>query len=268
MYIIIFELILFFVSFYFTSLSFFPNNSLFGILIASQFAFVAPFINSLIENHKTADLNKTILKLVTIAFCAFVLIATAGRAGLAGFAIALLIMNLKRFWKLPRLKKIIIIISSILFLCLLLFAKPDSSKGRLLIYKVVLNEMPASQMISGIGFGEFKNQYNHFQSVYFSNHSIDSSEALLADNTYFAFNDPFQLIIELGIFGFIIFFIFFIFLLKRFISDFKIDFFGNDYLKGAYMTVFCFLIGSLFSYPFHILSFLPLFILSIVIIFK
>lgn len=139
MYIIIFELILFFVSFYFTSLSFFPNNSLFGILIASQFAFVAPFINSLIENHKTADLNKTILKLVTIAFCAFVLIATAGSAELAGFAIALLIMNLKRFWKLPRLKKIIIIISSILFLCLLLFAKPDSSKGRLLIYKVVLN---------------------------------------------------------------------------------------------------------------------------------
>ena len=41
----------------------------------------------------------------------------------------------------------------------------------------------------GIGHGQFKAKYNEYQAAYFSSHSIDSKEAVLADNSIYAFND-------------------------------------------------------------------------------
>lgn len=262
------EVGLYIASFYIQSLSFFPNDSLFSILIASQFAFLLPLISSSIEEYKILGINKRLFKLLVLALCFFILIFTSGRAGLAGFMVAVFLLNFKAFRKLTLPQKSALVVGSLLLLCSLYVAKPDSSRGRLLIYKIVLQEMPVSKWISGIGFGQFKAQYNQYQSRYFAHHSIDSPEALLADNTYFAFNDPFQLTVELGIAGLLILVFFFIVIVRKFIIESKTGFRDNDYLLGAYLAFFSFLTGSLFSYPFQVLSLLPVFIFALSIIFR
>lgn len=56
----------------------------------------------------------------------------------------------------------------------------------------------------GIGIGNFQVLYGHYQAAYFGAGQYSIKELLLADNTYYAFNDYFQLIIEIGIDGLII----------------------------------------------------------------
>jgi tetratricopeptide (TPR) repeat protein len=147
------------------------------------------------------------------------------------------------------------------------FVKLNSTRGRILIYKVVFTSIKPIQLFTGIGYGQFKAQYNHYQSDYFSKHPINDSEALLADNTYYAFNEPFQLMLELGIIGLLIFLKSIIILTKRFMSDLRNDLLENQTLFGAYLCIFSFLTSSLFSYPFQVLNILPIFLLSLAIIF-
>lgn len=81
---------------------------------------------------------------------------------------------------------------------LLFFVKLNSSLGRLLIYKVSFSILK-DNWLWGIGWGKFKQQYNLYQANYFKNHDINSFEAYLADNSYYAFNDFLQIFIELGL---------------------------------------------------------------------
>jgi tetratricopeptide (TPR) repeat protein len=92
----------------------------------------------------------------------------------------------------------------IVLLNLLIFAfKSDSSAGRMLIYKIswyIFREHYGN----GIGFGKFQQEYGLFQAAYFKRGAYSPKELLLADNTYYAFNDYWQFIIELGIKGVIL----------------------------------------------------------------
>jgi hypothetical protein len=81
---------------------------------------------------------------------------------------------------------------------LLFFLKLNSSLGRLLIYKVSL-QILKDNWVWGIGLRKFRQQYNLYQANYFKNHDINSFEAYLADNSYYAFNDFLQIFIELGL---------------------------------------------------------------------
>jgi tetratricopeptide (TPR) repeat protein len=83
---------------------------------------------------------------------------------------------------------------------LTIFLKSDSSLGRLLIYKIsfaMFNENP----ITGIGWGEFGHKYGLYQAQYFRSDHFSVKEFLLADNTYYAFNDYWQFIVENGVVG-------------------------------------------------------------------
>lgn len=76
--------------------------------------------------------------------------------------------------------------------------KLDSSLGRLLIYKVSL-PLLQENWLTGIGYGNLSKVYLYEQAAYFANQSYTEKELLLADNTFFVFNEYYRLLIELGI---------------------------------------------------------------------
>ncbi|ALR29301.1 hypothetical protein ATE47_01575 [Chryseobacterium sp. IHB B 17019] len=80
------------------------------------------------------------------------------------------------------------------------YVKTGSSFGRIFIYKISFNIFKDNWLL-GVGFGKFKTTYMYYQANYFKQGNYNTSEFLLADNTYFAFNDYFQFIIETGLVG-------------------------------------------------------------------
>jgi tetratricopeptide (TPR) repeat protein len=102
---------------------------------------------------------------------------------------------------------LLLVIISMATLLAMLY-KQDSSSGRLLIYKIssaMLNE----NFWRGIGIGNFQLMYGHYQAEYFKSGNFSTRELLLADNTYYAFNDYYQFIIEWGVTGGLIMILYF-----------------------------------------------------------
>ncbi|WP_161554614.1 O-antigen ligase family protein [Sinomicrobium soli] len=90
-------------------------------------------------------------------------------------------------------------------LCFLVFfVKPDSSRGRMLIYKIS-STMFRDHYLTGLGPGRFKTEYLAYQAAYFRKGDYTEQELLLAGNTYFAFNDYWQFMIEYGVAGILMF---------------------------------------------------------------
>lgn len=104
------------------------------------------------------------------------------------------------------LKKVMLIGGTLIIIGIGLFGvyqlKKGSSDGRLFIWKVstgIIKESP----VFGMGFDSFRTHYMNNQANYFNNHS-EAQEVLVADNTYYAFNEFVQLTVENGIIGFIL----------------------------------------------------------------
>jgi O-antigen ligase len=76
------------------------------------------------------------------------------------------------------------------------YLKRDSSLGRLLIYKISWSMFRENYWT---GVGNFQANYLEYQADYFCNGAFTEKEMLLADNTYFALNDYWQLIVEYGL---------------------------------------------------------------------
>jgi len=85
-----------------------------------------------------------------------------------------------------------------LTLSLALFFKLGSSKGRVLIYKVSM-DIFKDHWLKGLGFGELKQRYLAYQASYFAKDNYAAQELLLADNTYFVFNDYWEFVLEWGL---------------------------------------------------------------------
>src|SRR5690606_33848610 len=83
---------------------------------------------------------------------------------------------------------------------LALAVKRGSTEGRVLIYKVSA-DIFRDHYLWGLGPGNFKKHYLHYQSAYFERGNYSERELLLADNTYYAFNDYWQFVLEWGVFG-------------------------------------------------------------------
>jgi hypothetical protein len=160
------------------------NKSIFSILLASQITFALPQLS----HHKDQPGSLKIIHylcMIIIAASLLLLFLTGGRAGWIGFMAAMIYIAF-RFFNVYRIKKLFAYIACpfVVLICLLLFwYKPDSSRGRMLIYKISAG-MLKDNRLTGIGYGQFKVKYNECQAVYFSSHNIDSKEALLADNSF------------------------------------------------------------------------------------
>jgi hypothetical protein len=138
---------------------------------------------------------------ITVASLLMALILQS-RSFLIGYVIAIiLLIQSSRKQKLRWMHLSIIafgIIGMIAFLALMV--KQNSSVGRMLIYKVSFEMLPG-HWISGIGLGKFRTEYLYYQAAYFKVGNFSLKEQLVAGNTYFAFNDYYQLFIETGIIG-------------------------------------------------------------------
>lgn len=229
---------------------FFPNKSIFSILLASQIAFVLPlYLNykNKIGSLKVVNCFFSIIISTSVLLIAF----TQGRAGWLGLVVAL---SYIAYQYLPMLRKRIVlypVLVAFLLLSAVLFSyKSDSSNGRLLIYKISAG-MLKDNWLFGIGHGQFKVQYNQYQAKYFASHNIDSKEALLADNIFYAFNDLLQAVIENGIIIFM-FLMAMIFLLLMQIKNTKINSNNKHLFTASVASLICILTGSLFSYPLQI----------------
>ncbi len=151
-----------------------------------------------------------------------------------------------------------------LLLYLILFIKTDSSLGRIFIYKISA-VIYKHNWLNGIGIGNFKTTYIYYQANYFKQGNFTIKEFLLADNTYFAFNDYFQFIIETGLKGIIIL-LFTGFIIYKLIVKTLINHSKNLYLLNTLAIMLAILIAAFFTYVFNKLEFQIIFITCLTII--
>lgn len=80
--------------------------------------------------------------------------------------------------------------------------KKASSDGRTFIWKVT-TEMIVDASVFGVGFDGFNAHYMNYQANYFAING-ETPEAIVADNTSYAFNEWLQFVAENGFFGFVL----------------------------------------------------------------
>jgi O-antigen polymerase len=128
-------------------------------------------------------------------------------AGVIGSAVLLELKYsyFRKFFKKIALKfyKIILVVVILGIFCIAIlgiyFYKKGSSDGRLFIWKVT-TEMIADNPIFGVGFDRFAAHYMNYQANYFAVNG-ETPEALLADNSIYAFNEGLQFVSENGFLG-------------------------------------------------------------------
>lgn len=231
---------------------FFPNKSIFSILLASQIAFIIPIVY-FYKQHKILSNFANLFLIGLIAATVILLSFTQGRAGCIGLAIAIAYMAYQ-YLSATIFKRLVLFMAlpAVVFLtAAILLYKSDSSNGRLLIYKVSAG-MLKENWLWGIGHGQFKIQYNQYQAAYFAAHNIDSKEALLADNTFFAFNDLLQAVIENGLVALLFLAAIILFLVFQ-IKKAKTNADNKHFFTASVASLLCIVTGTLFSYPLQIL---------------
>ncbi|WP_198027614.1 O-antigen ligase family protein [Seonamhaeicola sp. S2-3] len=225
-------------------------------VISSLVLFNASTKRDLILNTIT-KLSFEYVPLLGIISIVLIIPATQSRAAwLAVLIISLLLFELRYqilktlFKQLTNLKKAILIAGSVLIIGISLFGiyhlKKGSSDGRLFIWKTA-TEIIKDNPFFGVGFDRFKAYYMNYQAHYFSEHG-ETPEALVADNSYYAFNEFIQFITEQGVFGFIILILILYFIIKT--SARKENKELSIILKISLVSIGVF---AFFSYPMEIL---------------
>ncbi|MDR3218940.1 MAG: O-antigen ligase family protein [Dysgonamonadaceae bacterium] len=127
----------------------------------------------------------------------------------------------------------------------LYFLKKDSADGRLLTWKVSLQTV--SKHPFGVGLGNFSGAYGDAQAAYFASGNATETEAYVAGNPEYGFNEFLQIAIESGIISLLLF-LAIIGLAIR--NMFKAGAWGR---LGSLVAL---LVFACFSYPFSVLPFL------------
>ncbi|MEO8405257.1 MAG: O-antigen ligase family protein, partial [Chitinophagaceae bacterium] len=158
--------------------------------------------------HKPLNYIRVFTSSIPLLICTGCLITAVvfqSRSFVLGYTVSLAFVLLS--WKKFRLHKKAAIVTGISFLLLLLFLivciKTDSSRGRMLIYKLSFKILK-DNFWSGTGLGKFDITYSNYQAEYFKSGNYSTKELLLADSTKYAFNDYLQFVTETGIMGFVL----------------------------------------------------------------
>ena len=157
-----------------------------------------------------------------------------------------------------RIKKGFIIFASISVILLIVaglyYLKKDSSDGRLLMWKVSLSAVIKHPL--GVGLGHFSHAYGEAQAAYFASGRASATEAYVAGNPEYGFNEFLQIGIESGIFVLILFIGLIICAFRGLMKS------GN---WGAMGSLTSLLVFACFSYPFSVLPFLIVFVFLLAI---
>ncbi|WP_203257023.1 O-antigen ligase family protein [Hyunsoonleella ulvae] len=252
--------------------SFFNPGPYAGFLVSvfpialGMYLFREKVINNLqldLKNKSVAHINTFIkytvqyIPLIGVISIILVIPATQSRASwLAVIVSSSLLLEFrykilkKIFNHLSKLKRLVLVIGIVLIALVSLLGvyhfKKGSSDGRLFIWKVstkIIGDNP----FFGVGFDRFKAHYMNYQANYFAVNG-ETQEALVADNTYYAFNEMIQFVVENGIIGFLMLIAVFYVIFKLSIS--KENIYLIIIIKIALLSIAVF---AFFSYPTEIL---------------
>ena len=172
-----------------------------------------------------------------------VVILSGSRTGVFTLCVVTLLFYALRYRKLIHKRRIFLISGGALFLIGLfiglIYLKPASASGRVLIWKVSAG-LCKEHIIQGNGLGSFKADYMPEQAKYLSSSHADESDRILAGNTNHPFNEYLLLLIEQGLIGITLFLLL---LIAVFRSNVPFD-------TPALLTLVSIAIFSCFSYPF------------------
>jgi hypothetical protein len=140
---------------------------------------------------------------------------------------------------------VLIVVASLFLSFLILYIKPASSEGRMLILKISTNLIKSNLLIGTGGFNTFPLHYPKYQADYFVSNVRSEQDIMLANNTKYALNEPIQLMSELGIIGFALTLL----LLVRIFSLIRKENILLQFLAFSLLFVSC------FYYVFHITLF-------------
>lgn len=139
---------------------------------------------------------------------------------------------------------------SIIIIFFLFNLRPDSAKGRILIWKIS-SGIFAEKPVFGIGYDRFSAEYNNYQSEYFANASGNDNEERLAGNVNRAHNEYLEILVESGICGLSLFIIILISIFLP--NDPESSKQEVQITTAARASVLSIMIFSLTSFPLHIL---------------
>ena len=173
------------------------------------------------------------------------LFATGSRTGLIALACSIAIISIenKLLRKLLLRRRIVIGAALIIFILgfLLYYYKPDSVKGRFLIWDITLN-MISDKPLFGWGRNGFEANYMLYQAQYFFKNPT-SDYLMLADNTNNPYNEFLFFTVEYGIIATILLILLIVYIFYNIVRNM------NKY-KSVFLSLFTTtLIWSLFSYP-------------------
>jgi O-antigen polymerase len=237
-----------------------PTSSIFSILLSAQIIFILQYV---FTNKKYSWLFYVVSTAAVL-----LLLYTNGRAGWLGFIVASCFIIYQSI-KNTKFKKRFLYVALFVvpfIIASLFFYKVNSSNGRLLIQKVSLGIWQKSWLL-GIGQGKFKVQFNEAQAEYFSSNNIDSKEALLADDTFYAFNDFFQFVIENGVLG-LLFLICFGWAVFKAIKNIELTRENRTLFIAAVSSLLAIAVGASLSYALQTLPILLMALICIAIIFS
>lgn len=141
----------------------------------------------------------------------------------------------------------------------LYYWKKDSAEGRILIWLCSL-DMFRDHYLFGVGSGKFQAEYMLYQAEYFRQYPY-SIFAMLADNVKNPFNEYLKILVEYGLFGFMLFSLCFINLIKIFWYNRN-----NTMLYPVFGSILGIVVAAFFSYPLNYPGIVIVLVMSVAIV--
>ncbi|MBU2903444.1 O-antigen ligase family protein [Arenibacter algicola] len=230
-----------------------------------------------LDNHRMDPKNRIVrilfeyIPIIGLMAIAIVLPATRSRSAWLAVLMGSLILLGYRYsvWKklcsLGRTRKVTVAMSFFVILMVTLFGlyifKKGSADGRLVIWKISKNIVKENPVF-GVGFDRFKAHYMDAQAEYFVTDS-NSPASMAADNTYYAFNELLQFLIENGLLGLVLATIVVFLLLKVLVRPEK-----NELKVIGLSILLTVLVFGMFSYPAQILPIKIIWVTTLALLVK
>jgi O-antigen polymerase len=221
----------------------FHNPGPFGIYVGII------FVVGLGNYFFSENLKLNIISKIVCIICLLIIPSTQSRSAWIGIVVGTLYLlyvkydfSLLKKYLNDKYIKFVITICTIFLAIVLWNYKANSALGRILMWKVS-TVMVQKNPLTGVGFGEFINQYGFYQANYFKNNPHDIVFINLADKVDHAFNDYLQILVENGIFSFLLFIIILYFVLIT--KPVKV----SDYFHPIKAGILVIITASFFSYP-------------------
>lgn len=226
-----------------------PLGGFLGVLCAGVFSMIS-------GAKKESSIRIFIWKFIA-ALLIYGVILSGSRSGLLAALTGVCVILIKRFrsfFQENQLRKVVVgCVLAFILLCFFVFyiytLRPESADGRLFIWLNTLRLMSDS-LVLGWGSGGWNSNYMLYQADYFATHP-QSPFAMVADNVAYPYNEILYLGAEHGLLGMALF-------IWIIIESFRVR--PSDCQSESLLTSFwAFIVFSLFSYPFDIVSLLALF---------